>query len=197
MFELTPDTPGISLQDRDLLQRLNNYFETIDSRMRTGEGWVIFNAPGPRASRITRFVLHRANDLKPALSYLFMPWRDFSLTSYMVQVELKSVTALDSELTEQAKRELEIATRVSRQTMVHSVTADLLIVAGLHPQHEHEVKYLEDTIERRYTHRLPTIIITPEQPHELAADVANSASEGAESWRRLSARLYETNLIAI
>lgn len=188
---------GLSLQDRDLLERLNNYFDTLDSRLRRGEGWLIFNASGSRAARITQFLLARSRDMLPRWTYLFMPWRDFALTSYLVQVELKSLGEPEQELVGRARKEFDIATRVSRQTMVKSVTADLLIVSGLRPEHEHEVSYLEDTIERRYRDRLSTIIMTPEDPHQLADDITRNASLGAESWNRLSARFYETNLIAI
>ena len=44
------------LQDVDLLQRLNQYFDTLDLRLRQGQGWVIYNASGNRASRITQFM---------------------------------------------------------------------------------------------------------------------------------------------
>lgn len=187
----------IPLQDRDLLQRLNAYFDTLETRLRLGEGWLIFNATGARAARINQFLLYRMQLLRPLLSYQFMPWRDFSLTSYMVQVELKSITAEQDELTGKAKQEFDIATRVSRQSMVGAVTADLLVLSGLRPQHSHEVTYLEDTIAHRYRGRLATIILTPEQPHELAEDITRHSVLGEESWRRMSAVLYETSLVAI
>jgi hypothetical protein len=186
----------VPLQDRDLLQRLNAYFDTLDTRLRMGEGWLIFNATGARAQRINQFLLYRMQLLRPLLSYQFMPWRDFSLTAYMVQVELKALTA-EHELTGKAKQEFDIATRVSRQSMVGAVTADLLVLSGLRPQHTHEVTYLEDTIGHRYRGRLATIILTPEQPHELAEDISRHSELGAESWRRMSEVLYETSLVAI
>ena len=34
------------LQDRDLLQRMNLYFDGFDQRLRQGQGWLIFNARG-------------------------------------------------------------------------------------------------------------------------------------------------------
>lgn len=186
-----------SLQDRDLLQRLTEYFDTLDVRLRHGEGWVIFNASGPRSARITQYVLSRATEMRPFWSYLFVPWRDFALTSYLVQVELKSILESDDELSDAARRGFDIATRVSRETMVHSVTTDLLIVSGLLPRHEHEVSYLQETIERRYRDRLATIILTPEQPHELAEDISKHAGLGEEAWERLAARFWEINRIAV
>jgi hypothetical protein len=76
------------------------------------------------------------------------------------------------------------------------VTADLLILSGLLPQHEHEVDYLEKTIDRRSGNRLATILLTPEQPHELAHDVTR-IGESRERWERLATRLYATSLIAM
>ena len=32
------------IQDRDLLQRMSLYFDTVEYRLRQGEGWLIFNA---------------------------------------------------------------------------------------------------------------------------------------------------------
>lgn len=186
-----------SLQDRDLLQRLTDYFDSLDVRLRHGEGWVIFNASGQRATRITQYVLSRAREMRPFWTYLFVPWRDFALTSYLVQVELKSIQESDDELSDAARRGYDIATRVSRETMVHSVTTDLLIVSGLLPRYEHEVRYFEETIERRYRDRLATIILTPEQPHELARDIANHAPLGQETWERLATRFWEINRIAV
>lgn len=194
MMNLSP-IDGVPLQDRDLLQRLGTYFDTVDSRLRRGEGWVIFNASGTRSQRITRYLQLRLTEILPPHSYLFMPWRDLALTAYLTQVELQGVVEL--ELTGRARQEFDIATRVSRQTMTHSVTADLLILSGLRPQHAHEVQYLVDTIERRYRDRLATIIMTPDQPHELADEISRTAQFGAETWQHIEARLYETNLIAI
>ena len=187
---------GLSLQDRDLLQRLNHYFDSLDSRLQLGEGWVIFNAGGSRSTRITQYLQQRLRDAA-LWSHFFVPWRDFSLTSYMVEVELQSIGPEAEELPLKLKREYEIASRVSQQTMVKMVTADMLVVNGLLPRHTHEVRYLNDTIEARYRSRLATIIITPEQPHQLEHDVTRLAEHGVETWGHLSTRLYETNLIAL
>ena len=186
----------IPLQDRDLFQRLNAYFDSLDSRLRLGEGWLIFNASGTRAARINQFLMYRMQLLRPLVTYQFMPWRDFSLTAYMVQVELKSIEQ-EKPLTGRAKQELDIATRVSRQSMVGAVTTDLLVLSGLRPQHPHEVAYLEDTINHRRRGRLPTIILTPDQPHELAEDITRHSEFGEESWQRLSTVLYESSLLAM
>lgn len=185
------------MQDRDLLFRLTEYFESADNRLRQGEGWLIFNASGQRGTRIARFVVDKAKELRPTRSYLFLPWRDIAITSYLIQVEMKSMQEAIDDLTDAEREGLQVATRVSRQTMARSVTADLLILSGLAPQHDHEIDYLEETIERRYRGRLSTIILTPEQPHELASDIARNSKAGEDAWQRLSQRLFETSLVAI
>jgi hypothetical protein len=185
------------LQDVDLLQRLNQYFATLDMRLRQGQGWVIYNAGGVRASRITKFMAESLRGVELSFSHYFLPWREFALTSYLVEVELQNLPERESELSERSRKEYAIATRVSRQTLAQMVTSDLLILSGLIPQHEHEVQYLTETIERRYNQRLATILMTPEQPHELARDVARLAHRGEETWSWLSERLYATNLVAV
>lgn len=187
----------LPLQDRDLLHRLTDYFDSVDRRVQLGEGWLIFNASGARSSRITNYVLERARELRPTYNYLYMPWRDFALSAYMVAVELKAMEQERRWLTETARRNLEIANKISTQTMARSITSDLLILSDLRPHHRHEVEYLMDTIERRYRDCLPTIILTPDQPNQLAIDIANAAPLGEESWQTLAARLYEKNLVAI
>ena len=184
----------VPLQDRDLLERLSGYFDTVDVRLHRGEGWMIFNASGLRSQRISRYLQTRLNEVIPRWSFLYMPWRDLALTSYMTQVELQSLAT--PQLEGRAKQEYEIATRVSRQTMTKSVTVDLLVVNGLHPQHSHEVQYLLDTLESRYHARLATILLTPDQPHELASGFSKTSGLGAAAWQHIEARLYEKNLIA-
>ncbi|MEX1158769.1 MAG: hypothetical protein WEC79_07565 [Thermomicrobiales bacterium] len=191
---LVQQTP---LQDVDLLQRLNQYFATLDLRLRQGQGWLIYNASGSRAGRIARFMHDRVNNSDVPFSHFFLPWRDFALTSYLLQVELREQTERQVEMSERERQEYAIATRVSRQTLARLATADLLILSGLVPQHGFEVSYLDQTIERRYNSRLATIIITPEQPHELALDVVRLGVDCEEAWSRMSSKLYETNLVAV
>ena len=185
----------IPLQDRDLLERLASYFDSLDARLRRGEGWVIFNATGPRSQRITRYLHTRLNEVVPRWTFLYMPWRDLALTSYLTEVEFQSVEL--PSLEGRARREFDIATRVSRQTMTRTVTVDLLVVNGLRPQHAHEVQYLLDTLELRFRDRLATIILTPDQPHELALEITGTAGLGAAAWQHIESRLYEKNLIAV
>jgi hypothetical protein len=187
----------VPLQDVDLLQRLNQYFSTLDFRLRHGQGWVIYNAEGRRAGRITRFLQDAMETANVPFSHYFLPWRDFALTSYLVEVELRSSEIQNQTLPERVKQEYAIATSVSRQTLARMVTADLLILSGLAPRYDYEIAYLDETIEQRYKGRLSTILLTPEQPHELALTVSRLAGGGEQTWLRLSTRLYETNLIAV
>lgn len=197
MFDGAQLIDQVPLQDVDLLQRLNQYFATLEVRLRQGQGWLIYNASGNRAGRITRFMHERLSAIDLPFSHYFLPWRDFALTSYLLQNELQEPPDRERGMSEREREEYAIATRISRQTLARLATADLLILSGLIPQHEFEVSYLDRTIERRHRSRLATIIITPEQPHELAQDVARLGDDGGEVWNRMSTLLYETNLVAV
>jgi hypothetical protein len=185
------------LQDVDLLQRLNQYFATLELRLRQGQGWLIFNATGSRAGRITRFMRDRLEATDLPFSHYFLPWPEFALTAYLLQGELRATPERHEDMSDRERQEYQIATRVSRQTLARLATADLLILSGLSPQHAFEVSHLDQTIERRYRSRLATIIMTPEQPHELAMDVVRLGEGGEAAWSRISSKLYETNLIAV
>lgn len=197
MFDGAHFIGQVPLQDADLLQRLNQYFSTLDFRLRQGQGWVIYNAAGPRAGRITRFLQDALRSADTPFSHFFLPWRDFALTSYLVEVELRGDVQQDNSLSEKERQEHAIATRVSTLTLARMLTADLLVLNGLAPRYPHEVTYLDETIERRCKGRLSTILLTPDQPHELALSVTRLADQGEQTWSRMSSRLYETSLIAV
>lgn len=186
----------LPLQDRDLLQRLNSYFDSLDARLLHGEGWLIFNAHAPRSTRIVQYLQRRLSEPR-ASTHFFVPWRDFSLTSYMVEVELQTGVQESADLPLKRKQELEIASKVSHQTMVRMVTDDLLVVPGVSPRHSHEVRYLVATIEARYRGRLATIILTPDTPDQFERNVSRLGEFGTETWSHLSRRLYETSLLAL
>jgi hypothetical protein len=193
-LQLIDDIP---LQDMDLLQRLNQYFSAIDLRLRSGQGWTIYNVTGMRSTRLNRFLQQRVAQTGVQFSHYFLPWRDFALTAYLVSVELGEMSQKEDEFSDHERREFAIATRVSRQTLVNAATTDLLILSGLAPKTEHELSYLDRTIERRYQQRLSTILMTPEEPHELATHITSIHTQGQEIWQRLSERLYRTNLVAV
>lgn len=187
----------VPLQDLDLMQRMNQYFASLDARLRSGQGWLIYNVAGARSLRITRYLQQHLSLASTGVNHYFLPWRDLALTAYLVTQELVDLEAREAEMTEEAKREYAIAARVSRQTLARMVTTDLLILSGILPKTERELTYLDETIERRFQQRLSTILMTPEQPHELAESIAGLSTYGAATWTRLSDRLYRTNLIAV
>ncbi len=185
-----------SLQDVDLLGRLTQYFDSITQHLRAGHGWFIFNARGTRGARIVAFILSRLAEYQPLITYYYIPWRDFALNAYMVEVELQAMAERAAPLQGRVKREYDIATRISRDSMARMVISDLLIVAGVAPHHRHELQFLDQAVERRYTQKLSTILITPAQPHELAAQFEELAP-GEGVWERFFNRMYERSLIAL
>jgi hypothetical protein len=186
---------ALPLQDLDLFTRLTHYFDALDVHLRAGTGWFIFNASGPRATRITAFIATRLREFGPFITSYLIPWREFSLNSYMAGIELQSITEPDS-LEGKAKREFDIASRVSREHMVKLVASDLLILSGLKPSHPHELEFLDETVGRRYNQRLATILISPSLPQDLSA-TCESIAPGSQIWDRLFSRMYERSLIAI
>lgn len=185
-----------ALQDMDLLGRLTQFFDSLDQHVRAGHGWFIFNARGQRGARITAFILGRLAEYQLLYTYYFIPWRDFALNAYMVEVELQALAAQRQALQGRAQQEFDIATRVSRDSLARMMVSDLLIIAGIQPQHRHEVVFLDQAIERRYQQRLSTILITPAKPHELAWQIERVAP-GEQFWDRLFDRMYERSLIAL
>jgi len=185
-----------SLQDVDLLGRLTQYFDSIRQHLRAGHGWFIFNARGGRGARIVAFLLGRLAEYQPLITYYYVPWRDFALNAYMVEVELQAMAERIAPLQGRAKREYDIATRISRDSVARMVLSDLLIVAGIAPHHRHELQFLDQAVERRYVQKLSTILLTPAQPHELAAKFEELAP-GEQLWERFFGRMYERSLIAL
>lgn len=186
----------VPLQDADLLNRLSHYFDALDQHVRAGHGWVIFNAGGTRGARIGAFIQSRLADYRALFTQHYVPWRDFSLNAYMVSVALQTIAPQEEQLEGKAKAEFDIATRVSRDALVKLAASDLLVLAGLRPEHRHEVVLLDETVARRYDQGLPTILITPFRPDDLASTYREIAPE-TPLWDRLYARLYERNLMAV
>ncbi len=186
---------ALPLQDLDLFTRLTQYFDAIDVHLRAGTGWFIFNASGVRAARVSAFIAGRIREIGPFASTYLIPWREFSLNSYMVGIELQSIGEPDA-LEGRAKTEFDIASRVSRDHMVKLVASDLLILTGLQPTYSHELEFLDETITRRHTQRLSTILISPRLPQDLHTTFEEIA-QGAPLWDRLFTRMYERSLIAM
>lgn len=184
------------VQDIDLFSRMSQYFDDLEQNLSNGLGWVIFNASGARGRRISTHVVDGFRKSGVPLFFQHVPWRDFALNAYMVQVELQSIEASGEELAGHAKDEYDIATRVSRDSLVKMVAADVLILSGVTPQHRHEVDLLDQTIERRHNLMAPTIFLTPAQPHEIAIEVTRIAPDDTV-WERIFSRLYRRCLVAV
>ena len=195
MLERLDERHSVPLQDVDLLTRLSQYFDALDEHLRTGNGWFIFNAAGVRGTRVAAYIMGRLSDVSPRFSYYVVPWRDFSLSAYLIEVELQSL-AQQPPQEGKAKREFDIATRISRDSMVKMVASDLLVVTGLQPSHLHELQFLDETVERRYNQRLSTILLTPKQPHEMPG-AFQEVAPATPFWDRLFGRMYERSLIAV
>jgi hypothetical protein len=183
-------------QDLDLFGRLNQYFDQLDQHLAGGVGWLIFNTSGARARRVGNFVLDRFRQSEIPLICQHVPWRDFALNAYMVEVELQSLDDTDFEDSRFAKDEYDIATRVSRDSLVKMVAADVLILSGVDPNHRHELNLLDQTIERRHNLMAVTVILTPSAPHQLAIDITRLAPNDT-IWDRMFDRLYRRCLIAV
>ena len=188
---------GMSVQDRDLLTRLTQYFDMLETRLAQGQGWFIFNTSGARAAWLARFIQARLAEYRPLISSFVMPWRDFALNAYMTEVELPAQAEAGARPeTERTRHEYGIATGVSRATSFQMRQCDLLVVMGVRPTQRHELTLLDTTLGLRYAQRRATMLLTPCAPHELAS--ACAAVEGtAATWERVWASMYERGLLAL
>ncbi|MFM9107870.1 MAG: hypothetical protein ACKOWF_14355 [Chloroflexota bacterium] len=191
-----PDTiiDAAPLQDRDLLQRMSQYFDGVEQRLRNGEGWLIFNARAGRSRRIATFIEAQLASRRPPIPYLLMPWRDFALSAYVTEVGLAEL-APEAGASAVVRREFEIAARVTADTWAAVNDIDLLVIDGLTPRHLHEAAVLERTLARRQAGRRATIVLTPGTPHRLPVEVGQDAWTG--SWERVFGRMYERSLVAV
>jgi hypothetical protein len=189
------DDTRLSIQDRDLLGRLSQYFDSVQLRLREGEGWLILNASRDRGGRISRFIAERIAEYRPLFSSYFLLWRDFALNAYMVNVEL---TATDPAEVSDARlqREYRIADRVSKDMHYHMLYSDLFVLSGIAPAHPHEAQQLDSVVAERQKRRLATILITPRSLDSLSGDFRGADPSGA-LWDGFYRRVYETSLIAV
>jgi hypothetical protein len=191
---------NVSTQDRDLLGRLSVYFDSIEQRLREGQGWLIFNADSRRAGRISRFIGDRLREYRPLISSYLIPWRDFALNAYMLKVELVAGSTPPTDLPTDSRQQQEyaIAGRVSQDMYYQMRYCDLFVLNGVNPSYPHELGYLDQILADRYQNRRASILITPCMPHELAAGFqALAHDDGNEAWKRFFSRLYDTCLIAL
>ena len=191
---------NVSLQDRDLLGRLTLYFQSLEARIKEGQGWLIFSCDRGRSSRITRFMLEKLAERRPFVSYYHVPWRDFALNAYMLKVELRGAEepALLTEVppADRTAVERDIAGRVTRDQFYQMRFADVLLLSGLAPAHAHEIEHLDAVLTERLARRLPTMLLTPRAPHELLGDY-NRFAGGDRAWARFYDGMYGSSLIAL
>ncbi|MDQ3692961.1 MAG: hypothetical protein M3464_04965 [Chloroflexota bacterium] len=183
------------MQDRDLLLRLSMYFDAVDVRLRQGQGWFIFNARGGRSRRISTFIQLRLAEHTPPVSHYLMPWRDFALSAYVTQ-EALPVLAPDVAADARIREEFDLAARITSQTWTQMLSTDLLVLVGLKPSNRHEAELLDRTLTSRHDQRLATILLAPDMPQELAAEL-QTADPAAQYWDRIFQRMYDTSLVAL
>ncbi|MBI2939175.1 MAG: hypothetical protein HYY04_01955 [Chloroflexi bacterium] len=183
----------VSLQDRDLLARLTQYFASFESRLREGQGWLIFNSPRPRTTRVAQFITDRLNELRPLFSFYVVPWRDFALNAYMMKVELVSLTPPSAD---HLSLEYRIAGRVTQDMVYHMRYTDLLVLPGVNPEHPHEVEHLSTVIEARREQRRPSVLITPLTPQQMGERIDRLLHQPGY-WDQLFTYFYQTSLIAL
>ncbi|MCA9858974.1 MAG: hypothetical protein KC438_04590 [Thermomicrobiales bacterium] len=193
--ELAEQAP---VQDRDLLQRLSLYFDAFEQRLRQGQGWFIFNADGKRGKRISTFIERRLDEVDVDVDACMMPWRDFALSAYVTEVGLPELEprATSADCDDRLRREFEFARQVTEHVWLRCQSSELLVVTGLQPRQSHEAMFLDRTVEQRYASRKATILLTPEMPSELEADL-RSIDPTETAWNRLFSRMYETSLVAL
>lgn len=186
-----------SIQDLDLLARIGRYLDDIEERVRQGCGWFIFGATPARSNRIQHLLVQRLSALQPLISFYFLPWRDFSLNAYLLSHELKPRVGSGIVVPEHLEqREFELANRVSQDMHYQMRFRELLIVAPVRPERDHEVAQLASLVEERFQKRLATILISPLSLPVLAG--TTSALNGGEAaWKQIYSRMYESSLFAV
>jgi hypothetical protein len=183
------------IQDRDLLQRMSLYFDAVDHRLRLGEGWLIFNASHRRSRRIADFIQHRLAEHRPPVSYFLMPWRDFALSAFVTDVGMPSL-APSVATDDRARAEFDLAARVTSSTWTQMLSTDLLVVVGCKPTERREADLLDRTLANRQSQRLATILMTPDMPGQLEAELETVDPNG-RYWQSIFGRMYETGLVAM
>ncbi len=197
-FSLLPEPDDASVQDRDLLIRMTAYLDAIETRVRQGQGWCIFNAHRARAARIGQYVVAGLRGHAPLISHTLMTWRDFALNAYVTEVALPREEQDEPAPEPESRRDREqrLARRVSREAYWRALNVDVLVLLDLAPAHAHEVTFLGGILTSRHRLHLPTILTTPHMPDGLRAAMEAVDTEGG-AWEQLWGRMYETSLIAL
>ena len=187
----------VSLQDMDLLARLNAYFDHLDDRLEHGQGWLIFNSSRERGARILRLLLARLDGYRPFVSHCHLPWRDFALHAYISTVALPRDAALVEEEAEGSarKREFAIASGVANATTFQLRHADLVILSNVKPATLQETLILSQTAVERAERRRAIIALTEHDPWSLSG-ASGAADPTGTTWQHFYGAMQGTSLIA-
>jgi hypothetical protein len=183
------------VQDRDLFQRLSLYFDAVDSRVKQGQGWLIFNAKGGRSRRISSFIELRLAEHTPPVSHYLMPWRDFALSAFVTGEALPEL-APNVGLDERIRDQFNLAVEISATTWAEMLSTELLVLVGLKPVNRNEADLLDRTLATRCDEKRPTILLAPDMPQALA-DELQTVDPDAGYWDRIFQRMYETSFVAL
>lgn len=187
---------SLSKQDRDLLNRLNAYFDAIELHVRQGEGWLILNANRQRTHRLSRFISTRLLEYSPLLSYYILSWRDFAIHAYVSQVELSANSDPQADVPTGVDDDgYRIADRVSQDIYYHMLYSDFLVLSGIAPSYPYETICLDQVLEQRQDRNLPTALITPSTMQGLEQGI-RSTSIDRGFWDRFLEHTYNSSFIA-
>lgn len=188
---------GLSVQDADLLVRLNAYCDRLEQRLEQGQGWLIFNSARDRGARILRLLLTRLDEHRAHVNLCHLPWRDFALHAYISNVELPREAALaDGDAAPlPLPRERDLATTIATATEVQLRHADLLILSNLHPTQLHETVALSQTAQVRVARHRAIIALTAHDPWSLS-DAFGRADPSGTTWQHFYTAMRESSYIA-
>jgi hypothetical protein len=188
---------GVSVQDADLLVRLNAYFDNLTRHVEQGQGWLIFNSARDRGARIMRLLLGRLDLYRPFVSLYHLSWRDFALHAYVSSVALPAEASLAERAGRDSpqRREVAIAANVASATEFQLAFADLLILSNINPSQLHETVALTQTAAGRAARRRAIIALTQHDPWSLAG-AFNEGDPTGTAWRQFYGTMQETSLIA-
>lgn len=188
---------GISVQDTDLLTRLNTYCDHLGQRLEQGQGWLIFNSTRERGARILRLLSSCLGGHGSTLDYVHLPWRDFALHTYISTVTLPQDAALiDAEGEDSPRRrEYTLATGVANATAFQIAHADLLILSGINPTTLPEVMALNQATTNRIARHRATIALTAHDPWGFAR-AFNAVDASGTIWTQFYEAMYRASLIA-
>ena len=188
---------AISVQDTDLLSRLNNYCDHLEARLEQGQGWLIFNSTPERGTRILRLLSSRLSGHGSTLDFFHLPWRDFALHTYISTVTLPQDAALIATEAEGSprRREYTLATGVANATAFQIAHAELLVLSGVNPANQTEALALSQATVNRVARHRATIALTPHDPWSLAG-AFNAADSTGTAWTQFYEGMRRASLIA-